>query len=90
MDQARPSLCSCGPALKTFVINVGDLAGVGRSAGKPMFMRRLELNLFDSADRRPDGGERPAARVRALLSAHQHKDCDGERRDEDEIDRIAK
>ena len=57
----------CGPvpaqtqkqrALEAFVINVGDLGGVGRSAGEPMLMRRLEPDMFDITDRRPDGGDR--------------------------------
>ena len=36
-----------GPALETFVIDLGDLVFVGRSAGEPMLRRRLDRDAIE-------------------------------------------
>jgi formate dehydrogenase major subunit len=53
----RGTLCP-GPALETFVIDLGDLVFVGRSAGEPMRRRHLDRDAIDIGDRRLDRGDR--------------------------------
>jgi formate dehydrogenase major subunit len=54
----RGTLCPKGSALETFVIDLGDLVFVGRSAGEPMRRRRLDRDAIDIGDRRLDRGDR--------------------------------
>ena len=40
-------VADAGPALETFVIDLGDLVFVGRSAGEPMLRRRLDRDAIE-------------------------------------------